>query len=271
MEFTREFPDLSAFGASTMRRMVTWPTARSASAHVASTRSRIDQRGTAIAAATSLHLWFYAIYLMSETRCGISAKHLERELGVTYKTAWRMLNLIRNKLMADEEEPPMDGTVEMDETYVGGKRRNAPAGRPRVDSHKTPVFGMVERERGQITATVVPDVKHTTIRPHIERRVLPSAMIYTDEYQIYDRLPKAGYPNHRRVHHAAKIYVDGDVHTNTIEGFFGTLKNGIRGTYHSVSRKWLQGYLNEFAFRYSNRDAGKPMFSLALARVGQAR
>lgn len=90
-------------------------------------------------------------------------------------------------------------------------------------------------------------------------------MIYTDEYIVYDRMP--GHYTHRRIPHAQKVYVDGSVHTQTIEGFFSLIKNGIRGTYHSVSRKWLQGYLNEFAFRYNARDAGKPIFRLALARV----
>src|SRR3954451_22408057 len=97
---------------------------------------------------TSLHLWFYAFYLMTSTRCGISAKHLEREIGVNYKTAWRMLNKIRNELMTDDGEP-LNGPVEMDEPYVGGKRRaqapwsgNRGGGRPRADSHKTPVFGI---------------------------------------------------------------------------------------------------------------------------------
>jgi transposase len=211
---------------------------------------------------TGLHLWFHAIFLVSSTRCGVSAKELERQLGVTYKTAWRMLNLIRRQLMSEDGDGPMDGTVEMDETYMGGRRRNTPPGRPSAESHKTPIFGMVERQRGRISATVMPNVQHKTIRPYIEKRVLPSAMVYTDEYQIYDPLSKGGY-RHRRVHHAAKVYVDGDVHTNTIEGFFSLLKNGIRGTHHAVSRKWLQGYLDEFAWRYNHR--GDPMFKPLLA------
>jgi transposase-like protein len=102
---------------------------------------------------TSLHLWFYAMYLMTSTRCGISAKQLERELGVTYKTAWRMFTLIRNELMVDDDEP-LSGAVEMDETYVGGKRRKGKTGRPgRGDRKKTPVFGMVERG-GRVSGSV---------------------------------------------------------------------------------------------------------------------
>jgi transposase len=218
---------------------------------------------------TSLHLWFYAMHLMTSTRCGISAKQIERELGVTYKTAWRMANLIRNELMVqdDDEDETLAGPVEMDEMYVGGRRRGTPSGRPRRDSHKTPVFGMVERERGRVVAKVVPDVQHDTIRPYITRFVLPSTVVYTDEYQIYDRLD--GSYVHRRVHHAAKVYVDGDVHTNTIEGFWALTKNGIRGVYHNVSRKWLQGYLNEYAWRYNHRpgQVTRAQFDLLLTRA----
>ena len=110
---------------------------------------------------TSLHLWFYAMYLMASTRCGISAKQLERELGVTHKTAWRMAHLIRKYLMEQTDEP-LSGTVEMDETYVGGRRRGTPRGRPGPDSHKVPVFGMVER-KGRVFAVTVPNVKKATL------------------------------------------------------------------------------------------------------------
>jgi transposase-like protein len=217
---------------------------------------------------TSLHLWFYAIHLMTSTRCGISAKQIERELGVTYKTAWRMANLIRNELMTQgDDEPKMVGPVEMDEMYVGGRRRGTPAGRPQKGSHKTPVFGMMDRGTGRVVARVVPHVQHTTIRPYVERFVLPSTVIFTDEYQIYDKF--SGEYLHSRVHHAAKVYVDGDAHTNAIEGFWSLTKNGIRGVYHNVSRKWLQGYLNEYAWRYNHRPhlVARSQFELLLTRA----
>jgi transposase-like protein len=126
---------------------------------------------------TSLHLWFYAMHLMTSTRCGISAKQLERELGVTYKTAWRMANLIRNELMGDDGDT-LSGAVEADEMYVGGRRR-MPAGskwrggRPGKDSHKTPVFGMVERGKGtgRVVARVAPDATAKTLMGHIEQRI----------------------------------------------------------------------------------------------------
>jgi transposase-like protein len=218
---------------------------------------------------TSLHLWFYAMYLMSVTRCGVSAKQIERELGVTYKTAWRMLNLIRNQLMHDDGQGGLlRGEVEIDETYVGGKPRASRTythgGRPSLDSHKTPVFGMVERG-GRVRATVVPNVQSSTLVPRIREHVLPLTMVYTDEYVVYNQMP--GSYTHRRIPHAEKVYVDGDVHTQTIEGFFSLVKNGIRGTYHSVSRKWLQGYLNEYAWRYNRRDDRRAMFHTLLFRA----
>jgi transposase-like protein len=217
---------------------------------------------------TSLHLWFYAMYLMSSTRCGISAKQLERELGVTYKTAWRMAHLIRHELMEQDLEP-MSGPVEADETYVGGRRKGTPRGRPGPGSHKTTVFGVVQRG-GRVVAVTVPNVKKATLMPHLTKRVLPAETVYTDELKSYDGLAKAGY-QHDRANHSEQVYVSGDVHTNTIEGFWSLTKNGIRGVYHSVSAKHLQGYLNEYAWRYSHRDDGRAMFETLLLRAALGR
>ena len=215
---------------------------------------------------TSLHLWFYAMYLMTSTRCGISAKQLEREIGVTYKTAWRMMNLIRNELMFDEGTP-LGGTVEMDEAYIGGKRRGSPRGRPGRGSHKIPVFGMVERG-GQIAAYTMPNLTGAQMLSHVEKRVLPQSMIYTDEYSAYSGLAARGY-GHERVNHSTGVYVSGDVHTNTIEGFWALLKHGIRGVYHSVSAKHLQGYLSEYVWRWNHRDQPAAMFLSLLLRAAK--
>lgn len=217
--------------------------------------------------ATSLHLWFYAMYLMTSTRCGISAKQLERELGVTYKTAWRMAKLIRTELM-QPDDVPLKGEVECDETYVGGSRlgkAGAKRGRPSKGSHKVPVFGMVERG-GNVIARVVPDVKTKTLLPHIVERIMPSSTVYTDELRSYNAVGNVGY-QHRRCHHAAKIYVSGDAHTNTIEGFWSLVKRGIGGVYHSVSAKHLQSYLSEYAWRYNRRHEGAQKFSALLDRA----
>src|SRR5689334_2638840 len=217
---------------------------------------------------TSLHLWFYAMYLMTSTRCGISAKQLERELGVTYKTAWRMAHLIRTKLMT-QDDGPFDGSggVEMDETYVGGRRRWDRAGRPAESDHKTPVFGMVQRG-GRVFAVPVRSVRSATLLPHVIERVLPASTVYTDEFRGYDALTSSpkGYVHHR-IKHAERIYVSGDVHTNTIEGFWWLVKRGIDGVFHSVSRKHLQGYLNEYAWRYNQRHEGRGRFQLLLLRA----
>lgn len=215
---------------------------------------------------TSLHLWFYAMYVMASTRCGISAKQLERELGVTYKTAWRMFNLIRNELMEQDAEP-LSGEVELDETFVGGKprrsdiaRRKALGWTPQTDywERKAIVFGAVERH-GRIKAEVVRNSRASVIEPLAREYVLPGSLIYTDEYAVYERLGRKGYI-HRRIRHSAKVYVEGDVHTQTIDGFFGLLKNAIRGVHHGVSHKWLQGYLNEYTWRWNRREQPRAMF-----------
>ena len=215
--------------------------------------------------ATSLHLWFYGIYLMTSTRCGISAKQLERELGVGYKTALRMFHLIRS-LLADDVSA-LSGTVEVDEMYVGGKRR-LPAGTPRdvvskrrFDS-KVRVLGMVERG-GRVRADVI---GKQPVLPNVIEHVVPASMIYTDEHKMYRGLKRRGY-EHRRVHHSTKVYVSGDVHTNTIEGFWSLVKRGISGVYHSVSAKYLQMYLDEYTWRYNHRDDETPMFDQVIDRA----
>jgi transposase len=231
---------------------------------------------------TSLQLWYYAMYLVTSTRCGISAKQLERQVGVSYKTAWRMLNKIRNQLMAQDDEL-LSGEVEADETYIGGKprasdtrraRERAQAeGRPwKTSGHArkatTTVFGAVERG-GRVRATVVSDSSSRTLGQAVERYVLPESVLFTDEWQSYLEVGKT-FLAHHRIRHSEAIYVSGNVHTQTIEGFFSNMKRGIAGTYHAVSTKWLQGYLNEFAWRYSERDnTTRSMFDSLLARASE--
>jgi len=138
---------------------------------------------------TSLQLWFYAMFLMTSTRCGISAKQMERELGVAYKTAARMMRLIRSDLMQQDDTLKLSGEVEIDETYVGGKRRGR-TGRPGgFDKQKTPVFGMVQR-KGRVMAMTVPNVARSTVMPHITTRVMPATTVFTDEYKVYNGCPK---------------------------------------------------------------------------------
>lgn len=210
---------------------------------------------------TDLTLWFYAIYLMAQTRGGISAKQVEREIGVTYKTAWRMCKLIRSKLYPDDEK--VDGEVEVDETYMGGSRSGGKRGRGAEG--KDPVAGLAERE-GDVRVKVVDNVKAATLIPFVTRHVKPGATVYTDELYSYNRLPEKGY-RHRRIRHSDGVYVQGDVHTNTVEGFWSNTKRGISGVYHHVSAKYLQSYLDEYAFRYNHRKSQTPMFRLFLRRM----
>ncbi len=217
---------------------------------------------------TGLDLWFKAIYILSSTRCGASAKQIERELGVTYKTAWRMANRIRNMLM-DQDDTPLDGEVEVDETFVGGKPRasDATRGKGRGESarwrdQKTVVWGAVERG-GQVRAKVVPHAGGLVLRGQVRKYVMPNATVFTDELLAYLTLSREGYEHHR-INHRERVYVHGNVHTQTIEGFWSMVKNGVRGTHHAVSRKWLQSYLDEYAWRYNHRADAQPMFKSLL-------
>jgi len=218
---------------------------------------------------TSLRLWFYAMYLMGSTRCGISAKQIQRETGVTYKTAWRMFKQIRSLL--SEPDMQLEGSkIEMDEMYYGGKRKGQ-FGRPmRGDRKKSPVIGIVERSTekrvGRVKAMITPDVTAERVLGIVHEHILPKSTVFTDEYRIYDRLG-GRVKDHQRVNHTAKVYVMGDVHTNTIEGFWSLVKRGIGGVYHSVSQKYLQTYLDEYSFRYNRRDQGNLIFTSILERV----
>jgi transposase len=219
---------------------------------------------------TSLHLWFYAMYVMASTRCGVSAKQLERELGVTYKTAWRMFNLIRNEVMADDDHGPLSGEVEADETWHGGKMRQSDRRKaaqrgvtvgPQAKQRAT-VFAIVERG-GRVVAMQVPSRYGFTLRAKLREVVEPGSVVYTDDYAGYNGVERTY--KHHRINHTGRIYAEGHVHTQTIEGFFSLFKNGVRGVYHSVSHKWLQGYLNEYTWRYNRRDNGRAMFLDLLA------
>ncbi len=219
---------------------------------------------------TSLHLWFYGIYVMTSTRCGISAKQLERELGVTYKTAWRMFNRIRNELMSDEDDEPLSGDVEIDETSWGGKPRRKLKNRREAAifrEAKTTVLGMVERG-GRVRLRVIPSRRGPGLSRAVRTHVNPSAFIITDDWQAYKPL-RGEYLGHGVINHSAGLYVKGDIHTNTIEGFFGNLKTGMRGAYKHVSDKWIQSYLDEYAWRHNNRDSGRAMFEALLLRAAR--
>jgi len=229
--------------------------------HVSPTASTIFHKSD-----TPLRSWFHAIFLMSNTKTGISAKQLQRELGVTYKTAWRIFDQVR-KLMA-EDVNPLVGKVEVDETYIGGKRQGK---RGRGASGKSVVMGMVERD-GNAIAKVIPDVKARTLLPMIEARVAreDKTIVFTDELPSYNHIERLGYA-HEIVQHAAKQYVSGIAHVNTVESLWSTIKRGIDGVNHSVSPLYLQSYLDSYVYRYNHRKDETSMFLSLLGRVATPR
>lgn len=212
---------------------------------------------------TSLHLWFYAMYLMGSTRCGISAKQLERELGVTYKCAWRMANQIRTHLMTQDDEP-LEGDVETDETYYGGKpRANSKLTKQEHMDKKASVWGAVER-KGRVRAEVIPFSGAGDIRPRVLDNVKGGSNLFSDGLKVYQTF--GGTYDHAWVDHGAGVYVSGNVHTQTIEGFWSLVKRGISGVYHNVSHTWLQSYVDEYVFHYNTRQGLDP-FRVLLARA----
>ncbi len=204
---------------------------------------------------TSLQKWFIAIHLFCTSRHGVAAKELQRQLGVTYKTAWRMAHEIRKFMAEVDNEWPLDGDVEADETYIGGKR---PGKRGRGAAGKTVVFGMLERG-GDVMTKVVPDVKMRTLQPIVVENVKAGSTIHTDELRSYKGLDKSGY-DHMTVNHGAGQYVRLNSHVNSIEGFWARLKLSIRGTHVHVSGKHLWKYVKEFEYRYNRRNRPESIF-----------
>lgn len=226
---------------------------------------------------TDLKKWFYAIHLFLNGKKGISALQLQREIGTTYKTAWRMLRQIRlamgnkkkkgDKKDDDHDDDFMQTVIEIDETYLGGKAENKHMSE-RVAAkgifEKNIVLGMLERDK-EVRAFVIDDAKRDTIMAKIHENVKKGSQIMTDEHKAYYWL--YSQYQHQVVNHSKGQYKKGaDAHTNSIEGFWSTLKRGVYGIYHHVSKKHLQLYVNEFAFRYNNRK-NSGMFDLVLAQA----
>ena len=212
---------------------------------------------------TPLHKWFYAIFLFTSSRHGVAAKELQRQLGVTYKTAWRMAHEIRKYMAKVDGETPLGGVVEADETYIGGRTTGGKRGRGAPN--KTVVFGIVERD-GDVMANVVPNVRKKTLQPIIKENVEEGSTIHTDELKSYRGLSKAGF-DHETVNHGAGEYVDGENHVNSVEGIWARLKLSIRGTHVHVSGKHLQKYVKEFEYRYNRRKRPASMFADLVASL----
>jgi transposase-like protein len=225
--------------------------------HVYPTAGTIFHKST-----TSLQLWYWAIYLLSSSKCGISAKQLGREIGVTYKTAWRMMKQIRSLLGQDDE--PLSGDVEVDETFMSGRLRNSDRRKrqeqgvhpntPAYQTKGTMVVAAVERG-GRVRASTAPDRTKPTLQGKIKEFVLPESMIFTDEWALYVGIGKQ-YKGHKRVRHKARIYVEGDAGTQNVESFFALFKNSVRGAHHNVSAKYLQTYVDEYVLRWNHRTEG---------------
>lgn len=213
---------------------------------------------------TDLIKWMFAIHLFLNGKKGISGCQLQREIGVTYKTAWRMLQQIRIAMGNEAMKELFKGCVEMDETYVGGKPRRTNISSDKAKNlrgrgtKKTPVVGIVSRENKRLYAQVALPNKDgqklsgKQLLKIIMDNVTEKSTIITDEFRGYNILGRTNFIHYRIDHQ--KSYADGDIHTNNIESFWSILKRGIYGIYHHVSVKYLQRYINEFCFRQNNRD-----------------
>ncbi len=216
---------------------------------------------------TPLMEWFFVIFLFTNSKNGLSAKEVERHLGVTYKTAWLMLNKIRT--LFKQNNSKFSGIVELDETYIGGKNKNRhfdkkakySQGRSHVD--KKPVFGILERD-GNVMAMTVRDTSAHSILPLVYRNVQMCSTIMTDEWTPYKKLSRNYI--HNKVFHGKGEYGRGNCYTNGLENFWSVVKRTINGSYIQVSRKYLQTYIDECVFRYNNRD-NKEIFNHALSLI----
>ncbi len=217
---------------------------------------------------TSLQDWFMAIYLMTQTRSGTSAKQLQLMLGVTYKTAWRMYKQIRT-LMAENSVTPLNGDVEIDETYIGGEGMNRRFKPHFNEIPKEAVMGMLQRG-GKTYLKHIKGTGKWYLIEQIKTHVDPVARLITDELAAYRNLPKHGYTLHDVVNHS-ETYVAGGIHTNNIENVWSIIKRGIYGVYRNVSKKYLQAYIDEYAFRFNYRNQDENMFYTLLRQVVNVR
>ena len=211
--------------------------------------------------ATPLTLWFHAIHVFSNAKSGISAKQMERDLEVTYKTAWRMLHFIRKSLAQGTDK--LKGNVEMDSAYFGGRKYGGKNNEKLGDAvrAKTVVMGAVERG-SDMRASVVPNNTAITHGEFLNQNIDKTARLLTDKTNRLDIVAKEYI--RETVDHSKGEYVRGDVYTNTIEGFWSHVKRSIKGTHKVISKDYFQSYLDGFVFHYNNRYSDKQRFSLLL-------
>jgi len=203
----------------------------------------------------SLQKWFWALYLYSSHKKGISSYQLHRDIGITQKTAWFMLHRLRHISDCATFKEMLKDFIEIDETFIGGKNKNrhwdkkVPHSQGRSCKDKMPIWGAISS--GILITEVVPNTQQKTLEPIIRKHVKEGSTINTDEWKAYNNLHK--WFNHQRVNHGAKQYVNGKASTNSIESAWACFKRGIYGTYHQVSRKHLPKYVAEFTFRFNTR------------------
>lgn len=203
-----------------------------------------------------LNKWLMATYLLSSSKKGISTHQLHRMLGITYKSAWFMTHRIREAMREPKYDEPMGGegsTVEADETFWGGlnRKKRAQGKKGRGYEHKEKILTLVERD-GTARSFHVPAVNAETLKPILQEQIRAESRLMTDEAGQYFKIGK-GFASHGVTRHSIGEYVRGDIHSNTVEGYFSILKRGLKGTYQHVSEKHLKRYLGEFDFRYNNR------------------
>jgi transposase-like protein len=203
-----------------------------------------------------LNKWLAAVYLMCSSKKGISAKQLERTLGLTYKSAWFMAHRIR-EAMREGSDGLLGGggsTVEADETYIGRDKTVKPKGQKkgRGYHHKNKVLSLVERE-GKVRSFHVPNVKAETLKPYLQQQIAADTRLMTDEASMYTLVGRE-FADHGVIRHGIKEYVRGDIHTNTIEGYFSIFKRGMKGIYQHCGEQHLKRYLCEYDFRYNYRE-----------------
>ena len=214
--------------------------------------------------ALPLQKWFHAMFVVSAHKKGISSCQLARDIGVTQKTAWHMNHRIRHAMKVKSFNKPLNGIVECDESYFGGKARGGKRGRG--SENKTPVFGMVARG-GEVRSMPVENVKGSTLKTLIRENIEKGSTVMTDEWQSYNGLSKEF--KHKRIGHLKKQYVRGGVHTQNIENFWSLLKRGVVGIYHHTSAEHLHRYVDEFQYRYNSRKTeDSQRFTSLLSQVG---
>jgi len=219
-----------------------------------------------------LRHWCFAFWRASTSKKGVSALEIHRQTGVSYKSALFMLHRIRFAMAPDAtKRGPLNGTVEVDETFIGGRHRRQKGirGKAGRGTKKQPVVALLQRGGG-VRANVVPSVSSKTLKQAINEHVDRSTRIMTDEFPPYRKICQE-YADHQRVQHGVYEYVRGDAHVNTAESFFALLKRGIHGIYHSVSKKHLHRYVAHAVFLYNNRELNDGERAVAAIRASEGR